>query len=88
MKDLKDFTREQLKVNPRQVQVFTPSPSTYSALMYWTGRDPFSGEQIYVERSYKGRKRQKSLLVFDSAKRKTSHSSKAGRNRSAGPISD
>lgn len=88
MRALKDFVSEELKVNPRQVQVFTPSPSTYSALMYWTGRDPFSGERIYVERGYKGRNRQKSLLVSDSAKKKTSHSSKAGGNRGARPIGD
>jgi uncharacterized radical SAM protein YgiQ len=30
MKKLKQFTREKLKLNPEQVQIFTPTPSTYS----------------------------------------------------------
>ena len=30
---LKSFTTEKLRVNPEQVQIFTPTPSTYASLM-------------------------------------------------------
>ncbi|MEA3554097.1 MAG: YgiQ family radical SAM protein, partial [Campylobacterota bacterium] len=33
MEDLKQFANADLKLNPEQVQVFTPTPSTYSTLM-------------------------------------------------------
>ncbi|HUS50328.1 MAG TPA: DUF3362 domain-containing protein, partial [Candidatus Paceibacterota bacterium] len=41
-----------LKLNPEQVQIFTPTPSTYSTLMYYTERDPFTGKAIYVEKNF------------------------------------
>ena len=62
MKALRSFASRKLKLLPEQVQVFTPAPSTYSTLMYWTGRDPFSGESCFVERSVKGRQNQKTIL--------------------------
>ncbi|PIY33498.1 MAG: YgiQ family radical SAM protein, partial [Candidatus Infernicultor aquiphilus] len=36
MQRLKKFTSQELKINPEQVQIFTPLPSTYSTLMYYT----------------------------------------------------
>ena len=62
MRQLKAFARKELKVIPRQVQVFTPTPSTLSTLMYWTGINPFTGEQCFVERSFQGREKQKKIL--------------------------
>ena len=41
MQRLKRFTSQKLKINPEQVQIFTPTPSTYSSVMYHTGLDPF-----------------------------------------------
>ncbi|GAI12105.1 unnamed protein product, partial [marine sediment metagenome] len=46
---LKEYTSKELKLNPEQVQIFTPTPSTYSTLMYYTERDPFTGKAIYAE---------------------------------------
>ncbi|MBN1315100.1 MAG: YgiQ family radical SAM protein, partial [Anaerolineales bacterium] len=63
MGQLKRFASRQLKINPRQVQIFTPTPSTYSSVMYTTGVDPFSGEPIFVEKDPAGKKRQKKVLV-------------------------
>jgi uncharacterized radical SAM protein YgiQ len=63
MKALRAFASRKLKLLPEQVQVFTPTPSTYSTLMYWTTRDPFSGEHCFVEKSVKGRQKQKSVLL-------------------------
>ncbi len=65
MAKLRSFARRELKLLPRQVQVFTPSPSTYSTLMYWTGRDPFSGKSLFVEKGAGGRDRQKRTLTGD-----------------------
>ncbi|MFH1724920.1 MAG: YgiQ family radical SAM protein [Elusimicrobiota bacterium] len=62
MAALKRFTTETLRLRPEQVQIFTPAPSTYSTLMYHTGKDPFTGEKIFIERSPAGRERQKSAV--------------------------
>ena len=60
---LKQFTQEELKITPEQVQVFTPTPSTYSSLMYHTEMDPFTREPIFVEKTFAGKERQKSIVV-------------------------
>ena len=62
MRALRGFCAGKLKVKPEQVQVFTPTPSTYSTLMYWTERDPFSGKACFVEKNVRGRERQKEIL--------------------------
>jgi uncharacterized radical SAM protein YgiQ len=63
MQRLKKFTSQELKINPEQVQIFTPLPSTYSTLMYYTGRDPFTGKPIFVEKNLKKKERQKEIVV-------------------------
>ncbi len=63
MKALRTFASQKLKLLPEQVQIFTPTPSTYSTLMYWTEKDPFTGESLFVEKSVKGRQRQKSTVA-------------------------
>ncbi|MBU4350485.1 YgiQ family radical SAM protein [bacterium] len=60
---LKEYTSIELKLNPEQVQIFTPTPSTYSTLMYYTERDPFTGKAIYVEKNLKKKGRQKEIVV-------------------------
>jgi uncharacterized radical SAM protein YgiQ len=63
MRALKRFASRDLKINPRQVQIFTPTPSTYSSLMYYTEMDPFTGEPLFVEKDLMRKERQKSILV-------------------------
>jgi radical SAM superfamily enzyme YgiQ (UPF0313 family) len=63
MSRLKSFALSKLRLLPEQVQVFTPSPSTYSTLMYWTEQDPFSGKPCFVEKTFRGRKKQRDILV-------------------------
>lgn len=63
MEEMKKFIRERLKITPEQVQVFTPTPSTYSTLMYWTEKDPFSGKKIFVEKSLHEKKKQKEIIM-------------------------
>lgn len=47
-----------------QVQEFTPTPGTLSTCMYFTGRDPFTGEPVHVPRSPRERRLQKALLLW------------------------
>jgi uncharacterized radical SAM protein YgiQ len=63
MKRLKEFTSRSLKINPEQVQIFTPTPSTYSTLMYYTEKDPFTGMKIYVEKDSVLKEKQKNILT-------------------------
>ncbi len=63
MRKLKKYTREKLKTTPEQVQIFTPTPSTYSSLMYHTGSNPFTGKKIFVEKSFAGREKQKKIVI-------------------------
>ena len=60
---LKDFIKRELKLNPKQVQIFIPAPSTYSALMYYTEQNPFTGERIFVEKNIKNKDKQKKILT-------------------------
>ncbi len=54
--------RHNLRVE--QVQEFTPTPGSLATCIYHTGRDPFSGEAVYVPRSAKERRLQKALLLW------------------------
>jgi len=63
MKKLATFVRQELGIQPEQVQIFTPTPSTYSSLMYYTEMDPFTRKKIFVEKRAAGKYRQKSLVV-------------------------
>ena len=53
MAALKKFCTEKLKITPEQVQIFTPGPSTYSSLMYYTGLAPFCLAPLFVEKNPK-----------------------------------
>ncbi len=48
--------------SPEQAQEFLPLPMTRAAVQYATGRDPISGEEVYVPRSMRERKVQKALV--------------------------
>ncbi len=63
MKKIRHQIFKTLKIRPEQVQIFTPTPSTYSSVMYYTEKDPFSGKKIFVEKSRNGKVRQKNYLV-------------------------
>lgn len=77
MKKLKNLSSEKLKINPEQIQIFTPTPSTYSTLMYYTETNPFTGEKLFVEKTHSGKENQKEILMH---KPKTYLSSNKYRN--------
>lgn len=49
-------------IHPEQIQDYTPLPMTASACMYYTGKNPFTGEQVYVARGSRERKQQRALI--------------------------
>ncbi len=63
MHELKRFTKEELQMNPEQAQVFTPTPGTYSAVMYYTEMDPKTRRKIFVEKDTKRKEKQKQIVV-------------------------
>jgi len=63
MEKLKQFTSRKLHINPEQVQIFLPAPSTYSSLMYYTEMDPFTGIPVFVEKDPKRKELQKDIVT-------------------------
>jgi uncharacterized radical SAM protein YgiQ len=61
MQRLRDFLTTGLKLIPKQVQIFTPTPSTISTAMYYCETD-MSGNKIFCEKSLKGIQQQKDVL--------------------------
>ena len=63
MHSLKQFASNVLKINPEQAQIFTPTPSTYATLMYYTGLHPITREPLFVEKDMHKKERQKEIVV-------------------------
>lgn len=61
-KELLCFIKKNLRFQPEQVQVFTPTPSTYSTLMYYTQQD-LQGNEIFVEKDRNARMKQKLTIT-------------------------
>ena len=76
MKSLKRFAGRELKMNPEQVQIFCPAPSTYSALMYYTETDPFTGKKIFVEKEPRRKEQQKNAVITKNRTDSTNKSKK------------
>jgi uncharacterized radical SAM protein YgiQ len=58
---LKDFLSAGLKITPKQVQIFTPTPSTLSTAMYYCETD-LKGTPIFCEKNLHGMQKQKDIL--------------------------
>ncbi|MDR0523703.1 MAG: YgiQ family radical SAM protein [Candidatus Methanoplasma sp.] len=63
MRELGDFARRELRTNPEQVQIFTPTPSTASTAMYHARRNPRDGSEVRSERSPQMKQRQKEAVT-------------------------
>jgi radical SAM superfamily enzyme YgiQ (UPF0313 family) len=63
MEETRKFVMKELKILPEQVQIFTPTPSTYASLMYYTELNPFTREPIFVEKDLHRKNKQKQILV-------------------------
>jgi uncharacterized radical SAM protein YgiQ len=49
-------------IKPEQIQDFMPLPMTLSSCMYYTGKDPVTGREVYVARNPRERKLQRALI--------------------------
>ena len=63
MEELNRFVHRELKTNPEQVQIFTPTPSTVSTLMYHTRRDLDNTKNLKSEHSMQMKQKQKDALL-------------------------
>jgi uncharacterized radical SAM protein YgiQ len=61
MHKLRDFLSRGLRILPEQVQIFTPTPSSISTMMYHCGTDA-SGKPLFCEKDRNARQRQKDIL--------------------------
>ena len=50
---------------PDQVQDFYPTPGTLATCEYYTEKDPFTGEPVYVAKTLEEKKMQRALLHFN-----------------------
>ncbi len=57
-------------VKPEQIQDFIPTPMTYSACMYYTGKNPFTGKAVHVPRSERERRLQRALAQYNKSENK------------------
>ncbi len=62
MRELSQFCHRELRTNPEQIQIFTPTPLTVSTCMYHTGED-MEGRLVFSEHSMDRKRRQKELVV-------------------------
>jgi radical SAM superfamily enzyme YgiQ (UPF0313 family) len=69
MNELKAFTQNELHITPEQVQIFTPTPSTFSTLMYYTGIDPFAMVPVFVEKDPRAKENQKQIVTRKAGQR-------------------
>jgi uncharacterized radical SAM protein YgiQ len=58
-----------LRLQPEQVQDFTPTPMTHASAVFYSGIDPVSGEKIYVVRRAAEKLRQKEWFFKKPASR-------------------
>lgn len=61
--ELAEYIRD-MGYNPEQVQDFYPTPSTLSTVMYYTGLDPRTMEQVYVPTDTHEKAMQRALIQY------------------------
>ncbi len=55
-----------LGLHLEQVQDFTPTPMTLASTIFYTGVDPYTGKQVFTERSKEGKLKQRDLFFLKS----------------------
>lgn len=61
--ELAEYLRD-TKYQPEQVQDFYPTPGTLSTAMFYTGKDPLTGKDVYIPKSKKEKAMQRALLQY------------------------
>lgn len=68
--ELAEYVRD-MGYNPEQVQDFYPTPSTLSSVMYYTGLDPLSMQEVYVAKSPHEKAMQRALIQYRNPKNRS-----------------
>lgn len=68
MKALSERVLGKLHFSLEQVQDLTPTPMTLSSVMFYTGKNPYTGREVFVARTQEEKRKQKSYF-FDSRPR-------------------
>ncbi len=63
MQQLRQMANTQLHIQPRQAQIFTPTPSTFSTSMYHTQRHFADGRPLFVEKDARRKAAQKAIIT-------------------------
>jgi len=50
------------RLSPQQIQDYLPLPMTLSSCLYYTETNPFTGEKVYVAKTFRERKMQRALI--------------------------
>jgi radical SAM superfamily enzyme YgiQ (UPF0313 family) len=51
-------------IKVRQVQEYIPVPMTVSCAMYYTGKDPFTGREVFVSHKLSDMRQQKETIMW------------------------
>jgi uncharacterized radical SAM protein YgiQ len=62
MREMKYKLTKSLGRFPEQVQSFIPLPMTLSSVIYYTGKDPFTGETVFSEKDMSRRRKQHEIF--------------------------
>ncbi len=65
MQALSERVLGRLNFTLEQVQDLTPTPMTLSSVMFYTGHNPYTGEEVYVARTQEEKRRQKSYFFSE-----------------------
>jgi len=76
MINLKKFCITELRINPEQVQIFTPTPSTLATMMYYTNKD-LEDNKLFIPNAQAEKNDQKNILV----NKKRDHYNKTNYNK-------
>ncbi len=83
MQHLSEKVLGRLHFNLEQVQDLTPTPMTLSSVMFYTGHNPYTGEEVYVAKTQEEKRRQKSYF-FDEQPRQQGRRTSGGDMRGRG----
>ncbi len=76
MQHLSEKVLGKLHFNLEQVQDLTPTPMTLSSVMFYTGHNPYTGEEVYVAKTQEEKRRQKSYFFDEQPRQHTPTSGK------------
>jgi len=58
------LANRQISIKPEQVQDFTPTPMTLASVMYYTGKNPYTGKKNFVARTIDEKRIQKNFFFY------------------------